>query len=304
MKVDCVYVNTHVGDVDLARVCIASVRYWYPQVRIKLIKDISGGVFSTRDLERIWGVEIFECGRKKFGWGYGKLEPLFVSERHQFLVLDADTVLVGPVFDKVLNCEEDFVVDGERVSELPFDKIYYNRDRIKELDSEYEFPGYGFNSGQWFGTSGVLDREDFSVSLDWTEPPVPLYPDIMFNGDQGHLNFHFHRLSRNGGISIALELIMVWPSGTRAEFIDLDAIKRRERTFPFVIHWAGMKDFRRGKLPRFDIFEFYRDVHYSKAGRLQRLTDVIMKMKYDARALIRRIFKVLRTRFTSYQKIF
>ncbi len=99
MKVSGVYINTHRYDFELAKICIGSIRFWYPEIPIYLIKDYSNGNFSTIIAEQKWGVQQFNCNRKKLGWGFGKLEPLFLNEGQAFLILDADTLMTGPVLD-------------------------------------------------------------------------------------------------------------------------------------------------------------------------------------------------------------
>ena len=34
-------------DIHIARICVASVRYWYPDIDIYLLKDLSFGDFSN-----------------------------------------------------------------------------------------------------------------------------------------------------------------------------------------------------------------------------------------------------------------
>ena len=77
MKVEKIYINTYKFDFQQAKICIASIRYWYPQIPILLIKDHGMGAFDTNTVEKVWNVNIFDTQKKQFGWGYGKLEPLF-----------------------------------------------------------------------------------------------------------------------------------------------------------------------------------------------------------------------------------
>jgi hypothetical protein len=276
MNVDTVYINTYRYDFNLARVCLASVRYWYPKIKIVLIKDKSRGNFDTTDVEKIFSVEVFETRIKKFGWGYGKLEPLFLEERKCFLMLDADTVITGPVIDLVKDIEADFVVDEEVQPATRFNEIYYNLERIHEVVPDFIYPGYSFNSGQWFGTSGLFKRSDFDVSLNWTNPPVPKFPNIIFNGDQAHINFLLHLKEQTGKILVSRKRLMVWPTEKNADFLSLEAIKCKDPHQPFIIHWAGMKAKRKSLLPRFDIIQFYEQYYYSFSQDLQKWKDQLL----------------------------
>ena len=281
MKVETVYINTYKYDFHFARICIASVRYWYPEIPIFLIKDFGAGDFDTSQAEKKWGVQIFENTRKNFGWGYGKLEALFSGTCKSFLMLDADTVLTGPVIDKIEDIEAAFIVDDEVQPKERFNEIYYNLDRIKELEGSFVYPGYSFNSGQWFGTSGILTRKDFEKSLNWSDPPCPKFPKIVFNGDQAHLNFILHWKEQLGLVTIRRIKLMVWPNSNNADFLNIVKIKDKDPDYPFIIHWAGMKASKILALPRPDILSFYQDYYYSKFDSLQKNKDQITQIYLD-----------------------
>jgi hypothetical protein len=277
MHVEKIFVNTHKYDFHLAKICIASIRYWYPDIPILLIKEFNAGDFDTSFVEKTWNVQILNIERKKFGWGYGKLEPLFLENQDAFLVVDSDTVMIGPVIDAVKNINAQFIVDDEVQPAERFNEIYYNLDRIRELEENFIYPGYSFNSGQWFGTSNVLTRNDFSKSLDWTEPPKPKFPEIVFNGDQAHLNFVLHWQEQLGKVSIAKMRLMIWPEKGNGDFIELSRIREKKDDYPYVIHWAGMSSKKMSDLPRADILSFFEEYYYSRAGSAQFFIDRINK---------------------------
>jgi hypothetical protein len=297
MKVRSVYINTYKGDFSLAKVCIASIRYWYPEVPIVLIKDMGAGPFDTRFVEENFGVSVLDTGGKSYGWGFGKFEPLFRKERESFLFMDADTVMTGPVLDVVKDIDADFIVDDEV---LPIGKIinlYYHPEKIKDIQPDFVFPGYAFNTGQWFGTSGVLTRDDFNSLVSWNPKPSLLYPDIFKQADQGVFNFIIHRKERLGQVSVCRLPLMVWPAEKNAEFIDLRAISERRSDYPLIIHWAGMKGKAASELPRKDIIDFFRSRYYLKAGDKRRLMDAIQLTADQVESIVRRI----KARFRKYR---
>jgi hypothetical protein len=275
MNVKKVFISAYRYDFHLTKICIASVRYWYPDVAIFLLKDESKGTFDSNFTEKKWNVQTLQTKRKKFGWGYGKLEVLFLDNEEAFLIIDSDAVLTGPVIDTVKEVDTDFVVDKEEQPASRFNEIYYNLDRINELDENFRYPGYSFNTGQWFGTSSILKREDFEKSLIWSDPPVTRDRRIVVNNDQGHLNFVVHSLEQKKLISVARIKLMIWPVNGNADFILLDKLKTRSGDYPFIIHWAGMSGTKFGNLPRIDILKFYKDYYYSKAGSFRRFIDGI-----------------------------
>jgi len=287
VNVTTIYINAYKYDSDFAEICIASIRYWYPDISIVLIKDTGAGKFDTTSLEKEWAVKIFQSSRKRFGWGFGKWEPLFVSPVHSFLVLDADTVLTGPVLDVAKNITTQFIVHEEVQPLKRLNEIYYKLDRLKEVDDRFVFPGYTFNEGQWFGTSGVLTRKDFEPILEWTEPPRSKFPQILLYGAQGHFNFMLQLKTQLGFVSVTRKKIMIFPEGVSADFIDLKKIGAKVPDYPFVLHWAGYRFRTIEDLPRGDILGFYRDYYYSKLGKAYPLKARMRRMSlyYEERLL-------------------
>ena len=287
MKVEKVFVNTYKYDFHFARICIASIRYWYPDIPIFLIKDEKQGTFDTTRTEQIWNVKVLDIPRKKFGWGYGKLEVLFLDTNESFLVIDADAVLTGPVIDAVAKIDADFIVDREEQPAKRFNEIYYNLDRINELDNNFHYPGYSFNSGQWFGTSSVIKREDLSKTLTWSEPPVTRDKNIVVNNDQGHLNYVIHALEQRQKLSVARIKLMIWPVEGKSDFIKIEKIKSRSPDYPFVIHWAGMSASKFSELPRQEILQFYKQFYYSNAGTERLILDSAKAVLYKVERKIK-----------------
>jgi len=293
MKVEKIYINTFKFDFQQAKICIASIRYWYPSIPILLIKDYSAGAFNTRLVEKTWNVDVFQTKTKYFGWGYGKLEPLFINKPELFMVLDADTVMLGPILDIISPIKSDFIVDDEVQPKSRFDEIYYNLDRINEIDPEFVYPGYSFNSGQWVGTSGLLQRSDFDITLDWTNPPTPKYPEIVFNGDQAHLNFLLHKLGSERKIQVERQKIMIFPENGSAEFISIEKIKNKINCYPYILHWAGYKKLNNKAMPRYDIFMFFQAFYYDKMSSKEKYIDLFLKKKHKFEKFIKNHWRKL-----------
>ncbi|MBK8510771.1 MAG: hypothetical protein IPL56_00695 [Saprospiraceae bacterium] len=275
MNIDRIYVNTYRYDYAQLRTCVASIRYWYPLIPIFLIKDYTSGKFDTSILEKNWSVNVFPTRQNSFGWGYGKLEPLFCESSHTFLVLDSDTVLTGPVLEKANYCEAPFLVDDEVQSIKRFNQIYYDLNKIGLIVNDFKYPGYSFNSGQWFGSTGYFTREDFSLVIEWSEPPFSKYPDIIFKGDQSVLNYLMHLKEQRNQLTVLRSKLMIWPFGNNASFIDLEKIKTKDTAYPFIIHWAGMKFKRISNYPRADILKYYLSLYNNKLSTWQKIEEKI-----------------------------
>src|SRR6476469_2574879 len=99
--IEGIYVCGYKYDVQFTRACVASIRTWYPNIPITLIKDRFYGDYSTRSIESWWNCDVLDVSGRLFGWGFGKLEPLFRSADERFLLLDSDILFVGPVLDRL-----------------------------------------------------------------------------------------------------------------------------------------------------------------------------------------------------------
>ena len=218
---------------------MTSIRYWYPDIEIVLIKDILKGSFNTCFLENLFNVQVFNSN-EKYGWGYGKLEPLFISREESFLVLDSDTILTGPILDLVQDIDEYFVVDEEIQNTERFNEIYYDKSLINQVNYGFRPLEYSFNTGQWFGTSGIIDRSVFNETIHWASPRINKFPDIIKNGEQGHLNYHFHKLEQQNKITIKRLKIMYFPLSFNVHF-KWNSLRLKQNNKNFIVHWAGIK---------------------------------------------------------------
>lgn len=295
MRIERIYVNTYRKDFHLARVCVASIRYWYPEIPIFLIKDtIGAGDFDTSTLERRFRVSILEAGAKTMGWGFGKLQPLLRPPGEAFMIMDADTVMSGPLLDRLSDMEADVIVDEEVQPREKLFNLYFDTEKLGTLDPVFSYPGYSFNTGQYAAVSGILKESDLEPFLDWGPPPRVLRPDIFKNGEQGLLNYIMQKKQAEGSIRLTRSPIMIWPADHAADPVDLDAIRHRRPMEDRVIHWAGMKDVPEKALPRMDIIRFFRDEYYRHAGSGQRSLDFMKDSYGSARDLAMRVRKRVR----------
>jgi len=262
-RLDCVYVTASAHDARYTRICVASIRHFYPQVPIKLL---AGGPLKSglRDeLARFWNVGMAEVGVGDWGWGFVKLEPLFGPSGERFLVLDSDTVIVGDVLQTWADSAADFLVDDEQQSEADTHRLYYDWRKVRAVDPAAQPPQFVFNTGQWFGTAGVLKRDDFAQLVDWSDmPPRLRHPNLFMPGDQGVLNYVINQKSAFADVPVERRKIMHWPghgmSGLNAAAVGLRTAP------PLVIHWAGVKAPRFSTMLGADILRFFEALYYRK----------------------------------------
>lgn len=260
MSLDCIYVAASAKDGRYTRICVASIRHFYPDAPLRLLV---GGPLEpglAEELERYWQVGIEDLPPRDYGWGFVKLEPLFRRPGERFLVLDSDTVMAGPVLPTG-EADAPFVVDDETQPEDDTHRLYYDWRQMAQIDPAARAPEFVFNTGQWFGTSGVLKREDFEALVDWSGRPK-LRHETLRNGDQGALNYVLNQKAALEGLPVERRKIMRWP-GHGLDGLNADTIARKVAP-PLVIHWAGMKKPRLGAMAGPDILRYFERAYYDR----------------------------------------
>jgi hypothetical protein len=268
--VDCIYLAACSRDARLTRICVASIRYFYPEAPVKIL---AGDILQpglADELERHWQVGLAELPEGDYGWGLVKMEPLFAPAGHRFMVCDVDTIFTGRILDARAQSDAPFFVDDEQLSDADFKRLYYDWEKLSAIDPKVQSARKAFNVGQWFGTSGYVSREDFDPWVEWTLPRRLRHPDVFMGGDQGVMNYVLLQKEAFEGLNIERRTIMRWP-GHSMEGLDLESVKNG-RAPPLVIHWAGMKAVLLQAMVGGDLLQFFEDYYYSRIplGRVRR----------------------------------
>lgn len=288
--VDCVYIAAFTRDPRLTRICVASVRYFYPEVPIQVLAGSPLKRGLIRELETYWDTTVAPWQEGDYGSGFVKLEPLFGRPGERFMMLDADTIIAGPVLE-LWDSDAPFVVDEEEQPESEAKRLYYDWDKLKEVEPRTKKPLFVYNSGQWFGTAGVLTREDFSPWVEWTIPRKLKHRKLFMQGDQGVLNYMFNQKVHEGAIKVDRRKIMFWPAAPM-EGVSLETVAARTAP-PVVVHWAGLKKKTIGAMKHPELLDFFERYYYSRVpmGGLKRvgnaIYDVLALTAYETRVKIR-----------------
>jgi len=283
MKLDAICIACYKYDVELTRICVASIRTWYPQIPIWLLKDETYGAFDTREIEEYWDVQVHPASRKTLGWGFGKLDMMMELSARRLLILDSDIVFVGRVIERLEQFAEDVVVHEEPYETEAVEQLFFSVEKLRQIDPDFAFPGYAFNTGQLVVKTGCLARADFQDLADWETRKVTR-PDIFKMGEQGVANYVILKKLQRGELSLRREPFMLWPgdeANTRS--IRLGDLTP-DSPHPVLIHWAGL---RWGKspeqMPRADILLHFQRIYYSRIPYAS-----CLKLYRHVRALLRR----------------
>jgi hypothetical protein len=272
MKIEGVVVSCYVRDFYLTRLCVASLRYWYPDLPIWLLKDVHAGDFDTREIESHWGVQIYPTKRRSLGWGFGKLELMTELPARRLLLLDSDIVIVGRVIDRLEKLDADLVVNEERYDAAGIETNFFPLEKLRKLDPEFAHPGWAFNTGQLVVTTGSIRKADVGDLVDWEARKVR-DPDLFRKGEQGVSNYVVQKRLQRGELSVHRERFMFWPGTPEAVAHIRVADLTPEGKHQELIHWAG---FGWGQgifgMPRSDILRHFEDLYYSRipGGQLRR----------------------------------
>jgi hypothetical protein len=266
MKIDYVVIAGYRHDLKFSRTCIASVRHWYPDMPVYFLKDEFFGNYCVEELQNVFGVRLLPTQRRRFSWGFSKLECLFDGPPGRFLVMDSDIIMAGPILEHLGEHTEDFIVQREDPSPEFVRSHAFDLDALSRLDPDFRFPNYTFNTGQWVGTSGIFSRADFDEWVLWHEPPRLRHPGVFQMGEQGLLNYFLQRQVQNGRCSLKRLRFMEVGDETRVAGIDLARVRTGDG-YPFLIHWCGLRRDSFEHMHRGDLLEFFEDEYYAKVPR-------------------------------------
>jgi len=269
MKIKIV-VAVNKKDYWFCKICIASIRHFYPDHEIYLLKDESNGVFSTKEIEFYWDVKTIDFSVKKFGWSGSKMH-FYTDKRFKddvFFVIDCDIVFIGKILDNpfVLNFDTDIIISKEIVADplsTWFTKTYFDYKKVLTFDKAFVFPGYTFNCGQLFCKGSFLDRGLLEPYFDFNQFPSWKRLDIFPMVDQSVFNYLLPTLENKNQLKIGKEDYMIWSESTETQSLDLTDIIKGEQYLK-IIHWAGaLRIPYINKMTRPDILNFF-EINYYK----------------------------------------
>jgi hypothetical protein len=200
--VDVIYLAACSRGARLTRICVASIRYFYPDVPIKLLPGGPSEAGLAGEMERYRTVGVAEFPAGDYGWGFVKLGPLSARGNQRFLILNSDTVMTGPILDRLETCGGQFIVDRGDQTESRAGQFYWNPDETAREGTDLpRLPSY-FNTSQWVGTSGVIGGSEFDPFGEWGMPRKLKHPRVFKAEEQGILNFVVNRLLAAGRLSL------------------------------------------------------------------------------------------------------
>jgi lipopolysaccharide biosynthesis glycosyltransferase len=267
MKIDKIIVACSKRDFYFAKICIASIRYWYATIPISLIVDEAWGKVDTGFLEKNWEVTIYPSHIKEFEESFIKLVPIVSETNSRILLLDCDLVFLGKIVDEMEKFNEDFIADVLMADSDNSDvnKWWFNTAALKQWDTQYIYPGFVFYGGQLVLNTNKINKDDLDKLLIFSSPPKLKQPEIFSQGfDQGILNYIVAKKVSEGEMTFRAYPFMITQFEIKKlELINIDNIHNRTG-YPQLIHWNGAKKGITSFIPASAILHFYEKYYYSK----------------------------------------
>lgn len=268
-------------DFFLTKICVASIRYFYPDIDIYLVKDYLNGPFNTNILSKTFNVKVVDLGKKYFGWSAAKLHFL-ISDKlpiGKYLTLDSDIIFTGRVLECIAD-EGDFVVSKEVYELTDIVKgIFLDPDKVENIFSSYTYPGYFFNAGQMVVTLGKIKAAHLAAVFDPNNYPYYLKtkPYELPLVDQGILNAVLPTLAAQNIIELGAVTYMKGSKEYFSESTNNDSsILNQVDKFPFLIHYAGdlrVSDI--SKMKGANLLSFFQNYYRNKLSVSYKHFDVL-----------------------------
>ncbi len=266
-------------DYFFTKICISSIRYYYPDVEILLVKDQLNGNYDTSSLRKAFNVKLLNFDKKYFGWGASKVHFILRKDmpRKRYLILDSDIIFIGKVIEKIANEEADFVVAGESPA-LPFSdhqkELFVDPVKIRKYYPEYEYPGFFFNTGQMIVSPGLVSED--LIAPGFNPHSYPYFKDWeMFKTvDQSVLNAAIPVLLKRKQLTIANIPFMRWSVTYFENCATGDVNQYLDGETGLLVHYCG--DIRTYELARMKgqpVLQFFKNQYTKRLSTKSRFRD-------------------------------
>lgn len=243
----------HFGGVPLLRGCLASIRYFAPNVPIYVVLD---GDFSIGRLEKTYGLHVVRkrdvklklLREQSFAYGLTKMVALWEAPFDYVVHVDVDAVFWGNVLENFPKGEWDFVYNEphEVITDFIQRTQYFDPELVFNYIEKFPWQGNPYFNGGIFGCRvGALDFDEYARLLEVYHKRPQAVP-LM---DQTILNIMVFRALHAGKIKAcqthlqsAVPVIDRKELESRFQF-NLDGSPKLWRQ-PTMIHWAGGKPYK------------------------------------------------------------
>jgi hypothetical protein len=237
----------------MAKGCCASVRHFLPRVPLCLLFD--GPVERVSQLAATYRAAVLHRQNvaspflrdRSFGYGFTKMIAFWESPYDHFLLIDADTIVIGDVRQHADFSAADMIVDLELVPATPdrLRDLYFDPDGIPQVFPRFDWHQYHvFNTGAIFAKKGIFDVDHYRDILEISERN----PGLFKRGEQGLLNYLAISYAASSRLRLMQRQIQLFVGYVPRNKIDnlvhfsRTSISLRERQ-ALVLHYAGFRPY-------------------------------------------------------------
>jgi len=288
--VEKIYMVTHRYDLKNLIVCLASIKYWYPHIRVVVIKNENNGKFNFDFLKKDFNVSFAEETNYIFGKFYGSFEPFLSGRDERFIIVDTDIAFTGRIIDLLESRNEDFVVDYEVQPLKKIKQLYWDPNGIGNYVASYSENWFTFNNGIMLGKGDKIRTSDMADFMVWEKSKVPaMMNDLIFPAfDMSAINVVVNKKYFGNEITVCREEIMIYPPNYKeSEAALLYGIKERNGKEYRIIHWADQKYLKGCEKPLHRIFDFYKHFFFTQTSKWNgiriKLYMAYLKLEFNVR---------------------
>jgi len=261
-------------DFGFAKGCLASVKYFMPEVEVCLLID---GNPDTKKLEEYYQVKILKKENIKndflrnnsFGFGITKMIAFWESPFEQFLVLDADICVWGDLRFAADFNNYDMIIDQPQYSydSHGINTWFLDTTRLSSLDKDFKPEAYSNNyfcTGVFFTKKNVFPLEWYESLYEFSKSE----PNVFKFGEMGMLNYMIFKSSEQGRLKFKNQHIQyICPDFDKAETANLFPFKENKPIIKeaLAIHYNGnRKPYLANDLSYHQPLTFFRALYYKQ----------------------------------------
>jgi lipopolysaccharide biosynthesis glycosyltransferase len=267
MQIEKIFIACSKKDFYFTTVCVASIRYWYPQIPIALLTDLAWGPIDTSYLQTQWNVTLYPTAQKVFKDSFIKLEPLIAENYKSVLIMDADIIFLGRLLDQLEVIPTDFAAHALYLQEQDdtIEQWWFTLQALQQLDPAYRYPGFVFNAGFFVANASLFTKQKFETLIDFDG--IPQLKGTIFSkagAEQGVLNYLVAKgVQQSKMIFTSCEWMITRYEPEAIKKIQLSTIVNK-KGYPSILHYNGPKNGIFSFLPAASIIKFYERLYHSK----------------------------------------
>lgn len=280
-------------DFFLAQGCLASVKYFMPDVDVCLLID---GEVDTKSVEEHYKCKVIRrkdiqddfLRKNSFGWGITKMNAFWESPFEQFLLLDADICVWGNILEKLETNRYDLIVDQPQYSfdNEGINKWFFDTTQLKNIDGVFrpeDFDRNYFCTGIFYSRKGVFNLEWYKELFEYSK----VYPDLFKFGEMGMLNYMIFKSVSVGRLKVLNTYIQhICPDYHSSFTAELFPFKNEMPcvTEPMVIHYNGnRKPYQKNLLCYHEPMTYFRRKFYRQTFPKMTEDEINAKLRLEDR---------------------